>query len=149
MTVQSLDAVWSEQGEAAGMSPATGPARIQQKYCRSSAARQGIRDDGGAGTGREPGGRDPVSSEPPGAASLFSKGSTRHEGEGCPSLILPCSPQPCFPPHLCPGYFQPTTPPGVLISLCFSLPYRTCHSRGWGETTQRVDNSLKRLCELI
>lgn len=41
MTVQSLDAAWSEQGEAAGMSPASGPAHIQQKYCRSPAARQG------------------------------------------------------------------------------------------------------------
>lgn len=43
MTVQSLDAAWSEQGEAAGTSPASGPAHIQQKYCRSPAARQGNR----------------------------------------------------------------------------------------------------------
>jgi len=46
---------------------------------------RGIRDDGGAGTGREPGGRDAVSSQLPGTASLFLKGSTRNVEEACPS----------------------------------------------------------------
>ena len=94
---------------------------------------RGIRDDGGAGTGQEPVGRDAASSQLPHTASFFLKGSTRNVGEACPSLILPRSAQPCSPPHHCPGHFQPTTPRGVLISPGFSLPYRTCHGRGGGK----------------
>lgn len=99
---------------------------------------RGMRDDGGAGTGQEPGGKDAASSQLPGAASLFSKESTRNVREACPSLILPCSPQPCFPHHHCPSHFQPTTPRGVLISPCFSLPHRICHSRGGEKLTEQT-----------